>query len=240
MTNESFQNFLPFVAWNKIKMSVFALKDGLIVVTFCLYMFDNAISKECNINVNSDSDIIICDNTCNECNIICNECNQKLRIYSGALATNITCIGKSACKNGIFYVGNTGFYPPLLTYHNFTQNNYSNFNLHCVGNSSCYHTTIYMIGYFIEGGNIITDNSISQNVLQNSEINIAIGVSQYFNVYCGSDNNNCFNTDYHCYSGNCICNGNCSILNIANAIQSMYIFKYIGIYSTYKSDKINL
>ena len=156
------------------------------------------------------NDIIICDNTCDTCNIICSDTNQcqNIHVYSGALTTNINCFGEGSCINSVLYVGQHFFvYPNGYTSSNFGRINYNILQIICTGKSACVGMRTHINGNFKFGG-ILNADSNGHDSFKDAYLYVSLLETQVFNLLCGLNVNNCYgSTQYICNSGNCQCNG---------------------------------
>ena len=188
----------------------------------------------------SSQNIIICDNTCNFCNIICDSIHQcnSINIYTGALNTNVNCYGEGSCSNVIIYAGtNFNKYPPGYTPNNFDRISYNFIQVTCTSTTSCSGMRLYINGNFVNGGVLNADSngltSFSQGYLQ-----VSLLETQIFNLLCGNNINNCPGARYICIKGNCQCNGETRGLNAGcsalsnNFIMTSYVWIYYIIYTT--------
>ena len=190
-------------------VTLFAIFVGLRIVSG---ITTENIVNGCGNTYPSSNDIIICTNSCDNCNVICNPDCHGIKVYSGAFNTNIQCSSTSACHYAEIYVGDTGNYPDsdfdgtLLARdkHNFTK-------IVCESDKSCKEMTITIKGVYAHGGLIDLIGSGLQ-MFAYSEINVnmqSILDLNGFRLKCGENSQNCENVKYACFGVNCICQGSC-------------------------------
>ena len=165
---------------------------------------------DCNADIipNNES-TVICDNTCNNCNVLClsNKGCQNMVLYSNALNTNIQCSNTMACQTARIYVGDTGIYPNGYNSNDFNANQNS-INITCQGFKACQDIDIIAHGYIGNGGTIVVSGTGTQTFKGATlDIDIQTNNGVNFNLECGSVNNNCQNVEYTCQNGNCLCGG---------------------------------
>ena len=175
----------------------------------------------------SKNDVVICDDSCINCNIICNDNRQckGTEIYSGAYNTNIYCLDDKVCLDAEIYIGNTGHYPDDYDESHFDSiQNIT--NIVCQSKRSCYGVSVTMEGYFNYGGliDLIGD---ADRILEDGEldINIQTNPGYVFDLKCGNNQDSCKNVDYKCHNANCECdgkhenfNGNCQDIQFDNIL----------------------
>ena len=185
---------------------------------FCYYYVLNG----CNTEIfPTKQSIVICNNTCDTCQITCNNVDQckEITLYSGALNTTINCVSTTACSSSKFYIGNTGVYP---------DNIYNIVTIICNGVSACKSMTLNVDGHFKYGGMVklvgndgdtLADSTLNINITTNNEY--------YFDLYCGMVYTQCKNVKYNCPGVNCRCDDdvymdelspNCEQINFNNMI----------------------
>ena len=135
---------------------------SFLVIIFVLTS-TQSIYNDCSSTINGDANkpTIICDNNCDNCIVNCigvDSCKQGI-IYSGALNTEITCDGISACDELNIDVGNTRNYPNGYREINFYRYEYTSFKINCKSEKSCYNEHVNVMGSFTDGGGIdVTGN----------------------------------------------------------------------------------
>ena len=174
---------------------------------------------DCNADIiPNQRSTVICDNTCNNCNVLClniKQC-QTMILYSNALNTNIQCSNTMACQSARIYIGDTGIYAhDGFNRSNFNSNKNS-VNIMCQGYRGCLKMNIVVNGYIANGGAIVVSGTDSDTFKGSTlDIDIQTNNGVNFNLECGSVNNNCQNVEYRCQNGNCRCN-NCDDVTFSN------------------------
>ena len=187
--------------------------------------------NDCNDNIYPISgDTVVCTNDCNECNIYCNgidRCKSDIRVFSGALSTNIYCEYDNSCEGSSFYLGNNMDYNIPNNYNiNDFVGNYHSINIHCTGNTACKSTHFHISGSYLNGVNINVDGGNNVDSLEDSILKCDIEYNQTCTLICGNDETRCSNLSYQCYSGNCQCIGSaCSLLRRNRIIMKSMLFK---------------
>ena len=201
-------------------MHTFGSKISLGVA--CFFGLLNAdILTDCNNDIYpSPTDVVICNNSCINCNIICNNAQkcQDIKVYSGAFNTNIYCLKYRACKDAEIYVMN-----------NFDESNFKSTqnvtNVVCDAVQSCMDMNLVMEGYFNYGGSIKLMDYWQSFKGSELDININTNVGYGFFLECDTNQLKCYDVMYTCHNSNCECTGNCPDIVFQNA--SSFVMEYI-------------
>ena len=189
----------------------------MVVVCLFVFLLMNVYSQQnCNSTIiPTQSSNIICDNTCNYCNITCDSINQcaNVNVFSGAITTNINCFGEGSCQKMTIYAGidagHATIIQPLngLNADNFNRNSYDSITIICSGKISCLGLMAYINGNYINGG-LLNADSNGFDGFKDGYLQVSILETQIFNLFCAFDTKNCNgNIRYQCDNGNCQCNG---------------------------------
>ena len=180
-------------------------------LVFLVLIFGVINGQNCKLTINpSPIQTIVCDNTCNDCNIVCDtsgQCNS-VSVYTAALNTNINCLGGGSCENMNIYAGHTfGIYPKGYDGSSFGRTNYNSFLISCTGTTSCSGMRLIINGNYINGA-IVNADSNGGDSFKDGYLHVSILETQIFNLICGLSTTNCGDTtEYICNRGNCQCNG---------------------------------
>jgi len=175
-------------------------------ILFICFVISNVLcNKICEPNAVSKSSMI-CDNTCTTCIMKCSykdSCIQSIMI-SGAMNTYIYCDGEQSCKESIITIGNNDILSPYY------QREYNSLYILCTNNNSCSHFNVNISGNFVNNGIIITNITSLYGSYQskNGQIDVQLNEQQLYVLHC--DMISCNGLKVICYSGNCMCNGDCS------------------------------
>ena len=183
-----------------------------------------AILNECHHDIYPDGnidDIVVCTNNCDECNIICDrkdQCKGNVKVYSGAIITNIRCTNENSCEGLGVYLGSSDNYSPPFPY---SKNNfvgtYSSAYIDCTGNIACKVSSFHITGDYINGASI--DVSGDGDNFQDSRLECNLFEHESCQCTCGSSNLACSNALFECYGGTCECVGvGCNSLQTGHVV----------------------